>query len=162
MSNERKKIGSKIKDIRSVMGLSMEKFGELFDPPASKGVVSNWENDYNYPNAERLKKIADLGGISVRTLTEGTPSEEFTERLNNIKQNSSKEERFRFAREMISHFSMINSMLEESLEEEKGDKETIPLLIDHNKKLTKEMFDTILTPEELLEWEEIYKSEENN
>lgn len=54
-----------IKEIRKELGLSMEEFGKKFIPPASKGVVSNWENGYNMPNNARMAKIAELGSISV-------------------------------------------------------------------------------------------------
>ena len=69
----KKKIGDKIKKIRKQQcgNLSMEEFGKLFNPPASKGVVSNWENNYNYPNNERLKVIAKLGDISLDELLQG-------------------------------------------------------------------------------------------
>jgi len=60
--------GKKIKSIRMQRGETMKEFGELFDPTASKGVVSNWENNYNYPNNKRLKKIAELANISVNEL----------------------------------------------------------------------------------------------
>lgn len=65
------KIGERIRSIRNEHGLSMEEFGKLFSPPASKGVVSNWENDYNLPNNARLAKIATLGNISVPYLLYG-------------------------------------------------------------------------------------------
>ena len=61
-------VGKRIRNIRIELGLSMEDFGELFNPKASKGVVSNWENNYNLPNNERLKRIAELGGITVAEL----------------------------------------------------------------------------------------------
>lgn len=64
-------IGSRIKRIRKNLGLSMEEFGKLFSPKASKGVVSNWENGYNKPNNERLKKIAELGNVSIDYLLHG-------------------------------------------------------------------------------------------
>lgn len=64
-------VGNRIRNIRKDLGLSMEKFGELFDPAASKGVVSNWENGYNFPNNERLKTIAELGSITVNELLYG-------------------------------------------------------------------------------------------
>lgn len=64
-------LGQKIRNIRKTKGLTMEEFGKLFSPPASKGVVSNWENNYNRPNNERLKKIAEFGGISVEELLYG-------------------------------------------------------------------------------------------
>lgn len=64
-------MGQRIRSIRKSKGLSMEEFGKLFDPPASKGVVSNWENNYNKPNNERVKKISEIGNISVEELQYG-------------------------------------------------------------------------------------------
>ena len=64
-------IGLKIKEIRLSMGLTMEDFGQMFDPPASKGVVSNWENFYNYPTMGRLERIAELGDIHILELMNG-------------------------------------------------------------------------------------------
>lgn len=76
----KRKIGSKIRDIRKKKKMSMENFGKLFDPPASKGVVSNWENDYNYPNSERLIRIAELGDITVDELLYGS-LDDYAQRL---------------------------------------------------------------------------------
>ncbi|MGX7091565.1 helix-turn-helix domain-containing protein [Hutsoniella sourekii] len=72
------KIGHKIREIRkSLPGkLSMEEFGKLFDPPASKGVVSNWENNYNYPSEERLKLIAELGETTIDEIFSDRDEEE--------------------------------------------------------------------------------------
>lgn len=72
----KEQIGARIKLIRKELGLNMVDFGKLFTPSASKGVVSNWENNYNLPNNERLKRIAELGGISVPYLFEGTAIED--------------------------------------------------------------------------------------
>ncbi|MGF3073533.1 helix-turn-helix transcriptional regulator [Facklamia sp. P13069] len=69
----KRKIGYKIREIRKSLGskVSMEKFGQLLRPPASRGLVSNWENDYNYPNEERLKQIAELGNTTVENILYG-------------------------------------------------------------------------------------------
>lgn len=64
-------VGKRIRKIRKDKGLTMEEFGKLFDPIASKGVVSNWENNYNLPNNERLKRIAELGEITLNELLYG-------------------------------------------------------------------------------------------
>lgn len=69
-------LAEKIRNIRKNLGLSMQEFGQLFDPPASKGVVSNWENGYNKPNNERLKKIAQLGNTTSEDLLRSHKSEE--------------------------------------------------------------------------------------
>ena len=64
--------GQRIRKIRKSLGLSMDSFGELFDPPASKGVISNWENNYNLPNNVRLKRIAEIGHVDTDYLLNGT------------------------------------------------------------------------------------------
>lgn len=64
-------IGERIKAIRNRLGENQTQFGERFSPPVSKGGVSRWENGDTKPTAERLKKIADLGGVSVEYLVNG-------------------------------------------------------------------------------------------
>ena len=73
MSNNsnNKEIGSRIKSIRISQGLSMEEFGKKFEPKATKGTVSNWENGNYLPNNERLKRIAELGKVTMTYLLEG-------------------------------------------------------------------------------------------
>ncbi|MGO1356293.1 helix-turn-helix domain-containing protein [Alkalibacterium gilvum] len=98
----KKEIGYKIRQIRKRQnggkGLSMEEFGKLFDPPASKGVVSNWENNYNYPNEKRLKKLAELGGISVQNLLYG-PYSEIMEKIDKEPEKETAESKAFFDRE---------------------------------------------------------------
>lgn len=64
------KIGQRIKSIRLDLGLSMSEFAKRVDPSgkAKSGTVSNWEHGKNAPNAKRLRKIAELGNISVDEL----------------------------------------------------------------------------------------------
>lgn len=59
----KKDIGQKIKIIRLKKGMTLEEFGKLFN--TSKGIISRWENGISTPTPERLKKIAELGGVSV-------------------------------------------------------------------------------------------------
>ena len=61
-------IGSRIKLIRTSLGLSMEEFGKMLRPVATKGTVSKWENGKYIPNGERLKNIAALGNTTVAYL----------------------------------------------------------------------------------------------
>lgn len=68
-------VSKRIRNIRKNLGMSMEEFGKLFDPVASKGVVSNWENNYNLPNNERLQRIAKLGDMTVDELLYGSTKE---------------------------------------------------------------------------------------
>lgn len=63
----KKDIGQKIKIIRLKKGMTLEEFGKLFN--TSKGIVSRWENGISTPTPERLKKIAELGGVSVAYIT---------------------------------------------------------------------------------------------
>ena len=68
MQRNAKEIGYSIKLIRKQLGLTMEEFGELFDPPASQSIVSRWESGISIPNNRRLKRIADLGNVTVADL----------------------------------------------------------------------------------------------
>ena len=62
-----KTTGEQIKDIRLELGETLEQFGERFN--TSKVTVFNWEKGRNLPNKSNLKKIAEIGGISVEELT---------------------------------------------------------------------------------------------
>lgn len=67
----KKKIASRIRVIRNELGLTMKEFGQKFDPPASDSIVSRWERGISAPNNERLKRIAELGNVSMFYLTTG-------------------------------------------------------------------------------------------
>lgn len=67
-----KEVGNRIKNIRKNLGLSMDEFASKIDDKAKSGTVSNWETGKNLPNNERLKRIAELGNISVETLLFGS------------------------------------------------------------------------------------------
>ena len=56
-------------------GLNQSQFGELFKPVAARSIVSRWESGLSVPNAKRLRKIAELGGISVSELLNGSMDE---------------------------------------------------------------------------------------
>ena len=69
-------VGARIRDIRKRLGMSMSAFAERIDrdeelKKTKSGTVSNWETGKNLPNNERLKIIADLGGLSVNELLYG-------------------------------------------------------------------------------------------
>lgn len=61
-----KTTGERIKDIRLELGETLEEFGERFN--TSKATVFNWEKGRNLPNKSNLKKISEIGGISVKDL----------------------------------------------------------------------------------------------
>lgn len=64
-------IGRRIKAVRISQGLTMEEFGKLFEPPANKSLVSKWESGKSLPNNNRLKRISDIGKISLEYLIDG-------------------------------------------------------------------------------------------
>ena len=67
----KKKLGERIKKVRLELGDTTEVFGKRFDPPANRSLVSAWENGRYIPSPERLKSLAELGGISVDYLLNG-------------------------------------------------------------------------------------------
>ena len=67
-----KEIGNRIKQIRLSKGLTMEEFGKLFKPKANKSLVSKWESGKSLPNNDRLKRITEIGEISMNYLLKGT------------------------------------------------------------------------------------------
>jgi len=64
-------VGSRIRKIRQCLGWSMEKFASEIDDKAKSGTVSNWETGKNLPNNERLKRIAEIGKITLEDLLSG-------------------------------------------------------------------------------------------
>ena len=84
MNINKTEVRNRIFSIRKSLGLTMEQFAELLE--TSKGAVSNWENNRNLPNNERLKKIAELGEMSVDELL-GTEENQMTYNVNGINYN---------------------------------------------------------------------------
>ncbi|TDM15621.1 helix-turn-helix domain-containing protein [Macrococcus bovicus] len=74
----KEKIGRRIKSIRRGQGLTMVLFSEKIDGVKS-GVISNWENGKQVPNKERLKKIAEIGNVTVPYLLYGEIREVITD-----------------------------------------------------------------------------------
>ncbi len=66
----KKSLGERINAIRLEKGYTMEDFGKLFN--TSKGTVNNWEKGRNNPNRKNLKKIAEIGNVSVEFLLYGS------------------------------------------------------------------------------------------
>ncbi|EXJ24418.1 Transcriptional regulator, XRE family [Alkalibacterium sp. AK22] len=76
MEVNKKQLGKRIKDIRvNSCNSTMEEFGNLVG--AGKSNVSRWERGENIPNDLTLKKIAELGNISVEYLLYGDVREYF-------------------------------------------------------------------------------------
>lgn len=66
---DKKQVGQRIKDIRLEKGMTAKEFGALFG--ASDSNVTSWEKGRTLPNKERLRKIADIAGMTVQKLLEG-------------------------------------------------------------------------------------------
>ncbi|WP_338211521.1 helix-turn-helix transcriptional regulator [Lactiplantibacillus paraxiangfangensis] len=71
-SYDPQKVGKRIKMLRISKGMTMNEFGNLIDSNVKSGTVTNWESGKNAPNKKRLKRIADLCGVSVDFLLNGT------------------------------------------------------------------------------------------
>lgn len=68
-------VGNRIREIRNNKGLSMSEFASRIDEKAKSGTISNWETGKNLPNNERLKRIAEIGNLSVDELLYGKPKD---------------------------------------------------------------------------------------
>ncbi|GBD80494.1 hypothetical protein TEHD86_0241 [Tetragenococcus halophilus subsp. halophilus] len=71
VSIDKYEVGKRIKTLRLSKGMTLEQFGELFDPQASKSIVSRWESGKSMPSNERLRIISDELDISMRYLLYG-------------------------------------------------------------------------------------------
>lgn len=91
-SIDKKAVGQRIKTIRlnfMKKPMSQTRFGELFNPTASRSSVQKWESGKTLPNDARLKTLAFLGGTSIDYLLYGdfTESLGYGERIKNIREN---------------------------------------------------------------------------
>ena len=74
-------LGNRIKQIRFEYGDNLHLFGERVakqmgvpkEKAPADSIVSRWESGKNKPNNERLKAIAELGGLSVNQLLNSNP-----------------------------------------------------------------------------------------
>lgn len=90
---DKEAVGKRIKALRTQKGLTMEKFGELFEPPASKSIVSRWERGKTLPSSERIKKISDIYDISTHYLLYGEHAlTDFKHDQNNVAEKLKNEE----------------------------------------------------------------------
>lgn len=64
-------VGKRIRSLRNKNGLTLEEFGQIFDPPASKSIVSRWESGKSIPSSNRIKEISDHFKVSAFYLLYG-------------------------------------------------------------------------------------------
>lgn len=83
-------IGKRIRDIRLGLSaskkVSLEAFGQLIIPPASKGLVQTWEKGNSLPQKERLEQIAQIGNVSIAYLLYGKEINGYGERIRKIRE----------------------------------------------------------------------------
>lgn len=95
-------MGTRIRDIRKNLGLSMADFAKIVDPPAASSNVSNWENNKVKPNAARTNSIAELGGVTIDYLLYGSASFQ-TEELLDFEYSEILNELYKLLKMKISH-----------------------------------------------------------
>lgn len=128
-----KQVGQRIKSIRQRLGLSMEDFAKRIDDKARSGTVSNWETGKNLPNNSRLKRISEIGEISLDELLCGFHFSNYVDEIMNqeIKQFNSEKYKLlydpKFKKELIS--TLNNRYNLEGLSES-GAKQYIKELLD--------------------------------
>lgn len=77
MDIDKKDLGQRIKEIRLNKGKNLREFGEIVgkelnEKPISDSIVSRWEKGISKPNPDRIKKIAEIGDVSVEKLLYGS------------------------------------------------------------------------------------------
>ncbi len=83
-----KEVGKRIKSIRlnlSSKKVSLEEFGRLFDPVATKATVSKWERGQYLPNNERLFKIAEIGNVTTDYILFGKQLNGYGKRIEDLR-----------------------------------------------------------------------------
>lgn len=96
---DNKEIGKRINSIRIEKGDNLREFGERIarkmnipkDQSPADSLVSRWEKGKNRPNNERLKAIADIGGISVESILYGVDIDKIFERCIKIMSDDKQE-----------------------------------------------------------------------
>jgi DNA-binding helix-turn-helix protein len=78
----KKAVGSRIKQIRTNKGYTLESFGKLFG--ASKSNVQKWETGFTLPNKERLASISKIADMTVNELLYGSISEYLENNFQNL------------------------------------------------------------------------------
>ena len=87
MNEQKNAVGERIKLIRKKRGETLEQFGNAIGG-VLKSNVSKWERGQSLPNNERIKKISELGNVSVNYLLTGKSDIEiFSNSINQLFQS---------------------------------------------------------------------------
>ncbi|KAA9293730.1 MULTISPECIES: helix-turn-helix domain-containing protein [Aerococcus] len=115
-------VGKRIKKIRVDRGWSLEAFGEkIEDPPVKPGIISRWENGKSLPNNQRIKAIADLGGITVDELLYGSKNEVLNDLIITTYKDFSSDNYLYWLQKRPQDFEKILSRIKEKLSTIKRD-----------------------------------------
>lgn len=57
-------MGHRLSQLRKERYLTLDDVRNIFDPPASRGTVSNWENGRQFPTSNRLVILSDFYKVS--------------------------------------------------------------------------------------------------
>ena len=83
---DKKAVGFRIKQIRTIKGYTLVNFGKLFG--ASRSNVQKWEVGFTLPNKERLSNIAKIAGVTVNELLYGSVDEFLDNNIDVLLENS--------------------------------------------------------------------------
>ncbi|WP_301359780.1 helix-turn-helix domain-containing protein [Enterococcus spodopteracolus] len=78
-------INQRLAQLRKERFLTLDDVSNIFEPPVSKGTVSNWENGHQYPSNKRIVELCDFYDVSIDYLYGRTEDRNFT---NENKKNS--------------------------------------------------------------------------
>lgn len=107
----KKAVGSRIKQIRTSKGYTLESFGKLFG--ASKSNVQKWETGFTLPNKERLASISKIADMTVNELLFGSIDEFIDNNLASIHEYQTGKDHFSSLEEYNDNRFFLTMWLEE-------------------------------------------------
>lgn len=147
----KREVGKRIKAIRTSKGMTLELFGQIFDPVASKSIVSRWESGKSIPSNKRIKTISDKFGVSTMYLLYGDktafdyPQSQYLEMLKDYEINPEKVSSIQKNTniEIINNFN--NSMILQDLDDSSLDAlaSIMDLISDNNSEYKERYFHSI-------------------
>lgn len=70
-------ISQRLAQLRKERFLTLDDVSNIFEPPVSKGTVSNWENGHQYPSNKRIVALCDFYDVSIDYLYGRTEDRSF-------------------------------------------------------------------------------------
>lgn len=86
MEVNKQEAGERIKKVRQMLNLSMDKFGKLLGG-LPRSTVNNWERGINLPKLETLNRIAEVGHVTNEYILYGNQEDEYIANLLRKKAN---------------------------------------------------------------------------